>query len=187
MGRGRGLTDGSNELPSFGKAGPLTLFAACTGPVFQQGHSLKGSFRSDSVFMATEATLLSFKQKRPSLPKLGTFWDCFLTIRQEKTFQRLFRDIHHPPPGPWILHNLWTRKSGESWPHSVFWGPFLLKGSFMTRPAPYWFIPRVDQKSLDWASLWKLNRPASLHCLADRIPSDTMKRAFVCSPEGKRW
>lgn len=65
----------------------------------------KRVLRTDSVFMATKVALLSSKQKEPSFPMVGTFWNSFLTIKQEKTFKRPFLDIH-PPPCPGFLHNL---------------------------------------------------------------------------------
>lgn len=77
MGRGRGLTDGSNEQPSFGKAGPLTLFVGCTGAWLPRGAQPKRVLCTDSVFMATKVALLSFKQKEPSFPKVGDILGLF--------------------------------------------------------------------------------------------------------------
>lgn len=87
MGRGRGLTDGSNEQPSFGKAEPLMLFVGCKGAVTSKRSTAwnpETVHRTDSVFIATEVALLSFKQKEASFPNVGTFWNCHLPIKQDK-------------------------------------------------------------------------------------------------------
>lgn len=76
------------------------------------------------------------RTKGSSFPKVRTFWNHFLTIKQEKTFKSPFCD--HTPPCCWFLHNLGVGKlRGDGWPPLYSEDLSFLKGSFMPRPAPY--------------------------------------------------
>lgn len=81
---------------ALGKLGHSCCLLAARGPCLPRGaqpETLKQSFNPVSIFLATKVALLSFKQKAPSFAKVGTCWNCLLTIKQEKTFKRPFRDI----------------------------------------------------------------------------------------------
>lgn len=63
---------------ALGKLAHSCCLLAARGLWLPRGTQPKKVLRTDSVFMATKVALLSFKQKEPSFPKVGTFWNCFL-------------------------------------------------------------------------------------------------------------
>lgn len=153
MGRGRGLTDGSNEQPSFGKAGPLMLFVGCKGAVASKRSAARRNLaivpHTDPVFMVTKEALLSFQQKALPFLRWGHFGIVFLPL-SKKGLPRGHCMISSHPTDPGFYNILregkWRKHTGSAL-HSE--NLSLLKGSFMTLPASYWFISSVDQKSLD--------------------------------------
>ena len=86
--------------------------------------------------MATKVALLSFEQKEPSFRKVGAFWNCFLTIKQEETLKRPFGDTLPPPNSCFFTQFVSGKVRGKLGPTLYSEDLSLLKESFMSRPVP---------------------------------------------------
>lgn len=80
--------------PSFGKAGRCSCcLLAARGCGFKK---LCNSLPTDSVCMATKVASLSFQQRAPAFPMVGTFRNCPLTVKWKSFLKKPFHDTSHP-------------------------------------------------------------------------------------------